>query len=157
MSQTLSHPEIVVGENAEVLRGRADRVEKIDSSIRELAKRMRRIMREANGVGLAAPQIGVPLRIFVAEVNKKFYALVNPEIIRASEEQEEMDEGCLSVPGCYGPVERPAKVTVRGMDLTGKKVKIKAWGLLARVFQHEIDHLNGTLFVDKAKEIVRSA
>jgi peptide deformylase len=149
----MGHPEIIVGKDAKILRGRADRVEKIDASIRELVQKMRRIMQEAGGIGLAAPQIGVPLQIFVAELNKKFYALINPEILKISKDKEEMEEGCLSLPGFYGPVERPSKITIAATDLRGKRVKIKAWGLLARVFQHEIDHLNGTLFVDKAKEV----
>lgn len=153
MNTILPHPEIVIGKDAKMLRGRAAPIKKIDAGTRELAKKMRRIMREAAGVGLAAPQIGVPLAIFVAEVNKKFYALVNPEIIKTSQEKDAMEEGCLSLPGFYGPVERPAKITITALDLKGKRVKIKAWGLLARVFQHEIDHLNGTLFVDKAKNI----
>lgn len=150
------HPEVVTGKNAKVLRSKAALVGKINADIRELVKKMRKIMREAEGIGLAAPQIGVPLAVFVAEVDKKSYAFVNPEILKVSEEKDELEEGCLSLPGLYGPVERPAKITVVATDLTGKKVKIKAWGLLARVFQHEIDHLNGILFVDKAKKVASS-
>ena len=153
MNTILPHPEIITGKDTKMLRGRAAPIGKIDASTRELAKKMRRIMREAAGVGLAAPQIGVPLAIFVAEVNKKFYALINPEIIKTSQEKDAMEEGCLSLPGFYGPVERPAKITIAALDLKGKRVKIKAWGLLARVFQHEVDHLNGTLFVDKVKNL----
>jgi peptide deformylase len=116
---------------------------------------MRRIMREANGVGLAAPQIGVPLRVFVAEVNKKFYAFVNPEIVKTSSEEEYFEEGCLSLPGVYGEVRRPSKIVMTALNERGERVKVKAWGLLARVFQHEIDHLNGMLFVDKAERTHR--
>lgn len=151
-----AHPEIVTGENEKILRERAQYVKKIDSEIHDLVKKMKRIMKEAEGVGLAATQIGVPLAIFVAEVNKKFYALINPEIIKLSEEIVELEEGCLSLPGLYGSVKRAYRVTISATNLSGKRVKIKAWGLLAHVFQHEIDHLNGTLFVDKTTKVVSS-
>lgn len=123
--------------------------------VRELVKRMRRDMHEADGIGLSANQIGLNIRVFVAMVESKFYALFNPEIVQFSKEITPMDEGCLSVPGVYGLVERPAKVTLKGLDANGKPIKIKAWGLLAKVFQHEMDHLNGGLFIDKAKQVER--
>ena len=123
--------------------------------IRELVKRMRQNMRDADGIGLSANQIGLDMRVFVAMVENKFYALFNPEIVQLSKEITPMDEGCLSVPGVYGLVERPAKVTLKGLDANGKPIKIKAWGLLAKVFQHEVDHLNGGLFIDKAKQVER--
>jgi len=85
----------------------------------------------------------------------KFYAIFNPEIIKFSENKSIMEEGCLSVPNVYGLVERPEKITLIGYDKNAKKIKIKAWGLLARVFQHEIDHLNGILFIDKVKELYK--
>jgi peptide deformylase len=153
MSEILPHPEIVTGKNAKALRSKAKRVEIIDAGITELVKKMRKIMKEAEGIGLAAPQIGIPLQVFVAEVNKKFYALINPEIIKASDELDKIEEGCLSLPGIYGPVERPAKITIAATDISGRKIKIKAWGLLARVFQHEMDHLNGMMIIDKAKDL----
>jgi len=138
-------------------------LEKVDFSeipkkeLKELAKKMRQIMKEAKGIGLSANQIGLDLRFFVAEVPDsqgrcKFYALANPEIIKRYEEKEVLEEGCLSVPGMVGVVERPSKVIISGFDTNGRKVKIKAWGLLARVFQHEIDHLDGILFIDRIKE-----
>ncbi len=123
--------------------------------IRELVKRMRRDMKDAEGIGLSANQIGLNTRVFVAMVENKFYAIFNPEIVQFSKELSPMDEGCLSVPGVYGLVERPAKVTLKGYDANGKPLKIKAWGLLAKVFQHEVDHLNGGLFIDKAKQVER--
>ena len=119
--------------------------------LRELIKTMRDAMKKADGIGLSANQIGFDLRIFVAQVENKFYATFNPEILQTSEETKEMSEGCLSVPGVYGAVARPEKITLVGYNAAGKKIKIKAWGLLARVFQHEVDHLNGKLFIDKAK------
>jgi peptide deformylase len=137
--------------------------------INELVKKMREIMLRANGIGLSANQIGLNLKMFVAlipekplerdEKNKiimpspdeaKFYAIFNPEIIKFSKQTEILEEGCLSVPGTYGEVERPKKITLIGQDKNGRKIKIKAEGLIARVFQHETDHLNGVLFIDKA-------
>lgn len=126
------------------------------AEIKELIIKMRRAMKEANGIGLSANQVGLPYRLFVAQVpdnqgKLKFYTIFNPEIVKSSAETEIMEEGCLSVPENYGLVERASKITITGHNANGKKIKIKAWGLLARVFQHEIDHLNGVLFVDKAK------
>ena len=126
----------------------------------ELLRRMRRIMREANGIGLSANQIGLPHRLFVAEVpgkdGNKFYAVFNPQIEKIEKEKVVMEEGCLSVPGIYGDVERPARLTLRGQDKRGKPVRIKAWGMLARVFQHEVDHLDGKVFLEKAKTTYRA-
>ncbi len=126
--------------------------------VRELIRKMRETMKEANGVGLSANQIGIPERFFVAQVpdgqgHQKFYAIFNPEIIKKSKETETVEEGCLSVPEMYGPTERHYEVTLTGYDQRGKKLKIKAWGLLARVFQHEVGHLDGGLFIDIAKEV----
>ena len=126
--------------------------------ITELITRMRRIMHQANGIGLSANQIGLDLRMFVAEIpdtqgGMKFYAVFNPKMEKVGEEKNIYEEGCLSVPGAWGDVLRAERVIVAGFDKNGKPAKIKAWGLLARVFQHEIDHLNGRLFVDSAKKI----
>jgi len=133
-----------------------------------LIKEMKKIMIENNGIGLSANQVGLNLRFFIVQIPKNisgnqpnnqaesaFYAIFNPEIIKFSEKKSIMEEGCLSVPGIYGLVERPEKITLVGYDKNAKKIKIKAWGLLARVFQHEIDHLNGILFIDKAKELYK--
>ena len=126
----------------------------------ELLRNMRRIMRQANGIGLSANQIGLPHRLFVAEVpgqdNTKFYAIFNPQIEKLEKEKVTMEEGCLSVPGIYGDVERPARLVLKGQDKRGKTLRIKAWGLLARVFQHEVDHLDGKLFLEKAKNTYRA-
>lgn len=126
----------------------------MDKKEREaLVREMRRVMHEAHGIGLSANQIGFPYRVFVAETSSekgtKFYAIFNPCIEKMDEEESFFEEGCLSVPNTYGEVPRPSKITLTGMDTRGKSVKIKAWGLLARIFQHEIDHLNGKLFVDR--------
>lgn len=153
MSQEPNGFKIVTGRNSKMLRSPARPVIVVDAEVRELVRRMRGIMKQVNGIGLAAPQIGVPLQIFVAEVNNKFYALINPKLLKSSSECDVLEEGCLSVPGTYGVVERPLEIVVSGLNQRGKKVKIKARGLLARVFQHEIDHLNGALFVDKATKV----
>ncbi len=124
--------------------------------ISELLKTMREIMIEARGIGLSANQLGLNLKFFVAQISDKslkFYVIFNPEIIKFSEEKIVMDEGCLSVPGVYGLVERSARITLVGRDENDKKIKIKTSGILARVFQHEFDHLNGILFIDKASNI----
>lgn len=118
--------------------------------IKDLIKKMREVTKKAEGIGLSANQIGLDMRVFVAKVNNKFYALFNPEILKESKEKVFMEEGCLSVPGILGLVERPEKLQIAALDINNKKIKIKAWGLLSRVFQHEIDHLNGKLFIDKA-------
>lgn len=129
------------------------------AELKGLVDFMRKKMREANGIGLAANQIGLPFSAFVAEVpdekngGHKFYAIFNATLEKNGKETMDAEEGCLSVPGKYGAVERPKRVTLNGQDKNGRPVKIKAWGLLARVFQHETDHLNGILFIDKAKNI----
>jgi peptide deformylase len=129
--------------------------------IAELIRRMRMIMRKANGIGLAVNQIGLPFRMFVAEVpsenGSKFYAIFNPKIEKRDPEKMTGEEGCLSVPGVYGDMTRSAKIVLAGQNAKGRPVKIKAWGLLARVFQHEVDHLDGTLFIDKCKHIYKAS
>jgi peptide deformylase len=126
--------------------------------ITELIARMRRIMRKANGIGLSANQIGLNFRMFVAEIpdhdgGTKFYAVFNPKLEKVGGEKKLYEEGCLSIPGKWGDIERHERVLVTGFDRNGKPAKIKAWGLLARVFQHETDHLDGKLFIDKAKKV----
>lgn len=121
---------------------------------RELIKTMREMMHLANGVGLAANQVGLDIQVFVAKPPEgKFYAIFNPRITKTSKETISMEEGCLSVPGVYGTVPRYEKITLEGQDQNGKKIKIKAIGMLAHVFQHETDHLHGRLYIDKAKQV----
>jgi peptide deformylase len=112
-------------------------------------------MENSKGVGLAAPQINVSLRVIVYEVDNKFYAFINPEIIKCFKETSSIEEGCLSLPNIYGEVERPEKIILKATNSEGKKIKLKAFGLLARAIQHEIDHLDGILFIDKAKNIIK--
>lgn len=127
------------------------------SEIAELIKKMCLAMEKANGIGLSANQIGVDLNCFVAQIENKFYAIFNPKISKTSKEMSEIEEGCLSVPETFGRVVRPSKVILEGWDKNGKKLKIKAWGMLARIFQHEVDHLNGTIFIDKTTELHKYA
>jgi peptide deformylase len=123
------------------------------AEMRIFLKEMRKTMQDALGVGLAANQIGITRQFFVAECDGKFYAVFNPKIEKTFGDPIEMEEGCLSVPGLRGTVKRYEKVLLVGTDQNGKKLKIKAWGLLAHIFQHETDHLAGKLYIDKASQI----
>lgn len=148
-----------------VLKRKAHPVNKFDRNLQSLLDDMVETMREAPGVGLAAPQIGLSERIIVIEyyereqdeeveeAPKKVWAVINPEIVRASEETLMGVEGCLSIPGLIGEVERHAEVQVKGLNRHGKPMKVKAKGWLARIFQHEVDHLNGILFTERATRI----
>jgi peptide deformylase len=146
---------IITGENNPFLRQKSKEVEKITPQIRDLIQEMREIMLQNDGVGLAAPQIGESLRIIVCQIDDKFYSFINPKILKTSKKTVVFEEGCLSLPFIYGEVERPEKIIFEALDFYGKKIKIKAFGLLARVVQHEIDHLDGILFIDKAKNIIK--
>jgi len=137
-----------------VLKIKADPVPKIDRKIKNLLDTMAQTMEHANGVGLAAPQIGVSLRVIVVDAGDGLLELVNPEIIEAVGCETAM-EGCLSVPGFYGDVERCTTVKVKAMDRNGNPFVVEGEGLLARALQHEIDHLDGVLFIEKATSIYR--
>ncbi len=132
-----------------VLRERAEPVDEITDEIRRLADEMVETLTLRVGYGLAAPQVGVRKRLIVVDVDEHFYVLANPEIVQASEETELGVEGCLSLPGVEAEVERAKRVVVRGLAMSGEPVTVEAEGLLARVFQHEIDHLDGVLFIDR--------
>lgn len=134
----------------EILRKRSKEVEKVDDKIRQLLDDMVETMHKYNGVGLAAPQIGILKRLVVIDLydDKGPIKLVNPEIIKEKGTQE-VEEGCLSFPNKFAKVIRPEEVTVKALDENGKQIKISAKGLLAQAISHEIDHLNGILFVDK--------
>jgi peptide deformylase len=157
-----------------ILRVKGERIENIDNRIRELAANMIETMREANGVGLAAQQIGEPLQLTVVDVSQsedrpsamKIHGqdvdpgtvmplvLINPEIT-LNEETEVGTEGCLSFPEVTGEIERATSVAVRGQDLNGNAVEFEATGLLSRAIQHEVDHLNGILFIDRMSSAAR--
>jgi len=121
-----------------------------DSHLAGLISDMVETMQVEKGVGLAAPQVGSDLRICTVQADGEAYVLVNPKIKSFSRKKDIFEEGCLSFPGKFFPVERPIKVKVQARDAEGKKVKIKADGLFARVLQHEIDHLDGILVIDRA-------
>lgn len=147
---------IVVYDNP-LLRKKSRQVRRVNPAVRALVDDMVETMHAANGIGLAAVQIGVPESVIVVQLPEdednpdggRLYVVVNPQLARRSREMEAGIEGCLSVPGLAGEVLRHRAVTVRGLDAQGKPVRIKAEGLLARVFQHEIDHCNGVLFIDR--------
>ncbi len=144
-----------------ILRGKARKVTSFGAELQTLIDDMVDTMRVAPGVGLAAPQVNAPLRVIVVEFNEsedeetppKLYMVVNPKITRFSSDQDFGTEGCLSLPRIVGDVERPISVTVKGFNRRGQPLKIKASGWLARIFQHEVDHLDGVLFVDRADKV----
>lgn len=148
-------------EEESLLHRKTVRIRKVDRRIRRLLNDMVETMREAGGVGLAAPQVGRNLSALVIEYADtdedpdavpELYKILNPQIVRARGEVEGR-EGCLSVPGFLVDVDRAERITVKGMDADGKAVRIKADGWLARIFQHEIDHLNGILMMDRANRL----
>jgi peptide deformylase len=145
-----------------VLRRKARPVARFDKPLQTLIDDMIDTMRQAPGVGLAAPQVGVSESVIVVEyfeneededAPKKLVVMINPEIKKCSEEKEMGIEGCLSVPGWQGEVERNQELTVKGLTRRGQPMKVKAKGWMARIFQHEIDHLNGVVFTDLATRI----
>ena len=149
-----------------VLRRKARPVSTFDKDLQTLIDDMIDTMREAPGVGLAAPQVGIAERLIVVEyaeppedddeekeVKPKLYIMANPEIVKTSEETELGVEGCLSIPGLVGEVERFSTIQVKGLNRRGQPMKVKAAGWLARIFQHEIDHVNGVVFPDRATKV----
>jgi peptide deformylase len=146
-----------------VLRRKARKVVDFGPELQTLIDDMIETMRAAPGVGLAAPQVDSPLRVIVVEYGEdededekippKLYVVVNPEISRLDNETELGTEGCLSIPGYVGDVDRPVSITLKGQNRHAQPVKIKAEGWLARIFQHEIDHLEGVLFIDRAEKV----
>jgi peptide deformylase len=149
-----------------VLRRKARAVTTFDKKLQTLIDDMIETMREAPGVGLAAPQVGISTRLIVVEyyeneqaeevedeAKKKVWVLLNPEIVKASDEKVMGVEGCLSVPNLVGEVERHDAIQVKGLNRHGQPMRVKAQGWLARIFQHEIDHLNGIVFTDLATRV----
>ena len=136
-----------------ILRQKSRRVKTIDSSVQRLIGNMIETMHSASGVGLAAPQVGVPLRVIVIGLpEEENIVLINPEIVRRSGERL-VNEGCLSVPGYFGEIKRAQSVRVKGRNLSGKEIRIKAEELMAQALEHEIDHLNGVLYIDHLENI----
>ncbi|MFZ3062402.1 MAG: peptide deformylase [Actinomycetota bacterium] len=132
-----------------VLRERSKEVELRDPTLKALVKNMEETLRRAEGVGLAPTQVGILKRVIIYDVGEGLKVLINPMITRESEEKVEDEEGCLSIPGAKVPVRRAERIRVEGYDLEGKKIVLEADGLLARVIQHEMDHLNGFLIIDR--------
>ena len=142
------------------LRLRSETVKRIDASIRKLVADLFETMYDAPGIGLAAIQIGVPKRVITMDLSKKEdnhepQVFINPEVIWKSEETSKYEEGCLSIPEFYEEVERPAAVKVKYLDVDGKEREIEAKGLVATCLQHEIDHINGVLFIDHISKLKR--
>jgi peptide deformylase len=139
-----------------ILRKKSEEVssEKItEKKLQTLALNMAKTMKEKDGIGLAAPQVGENVRLITVNTKDGILILFNPKITKKSFAKEWAEEGCLSVPGIYGKVKRNKKINCIYLDISGEKRKISAEGLLARVIQHEIDHLDGILFIDKAKDL----
>jgi peptide deformylase len=142
-----------------LLKKRSQEIEKIDKNIRQLIQDMTETMYDANGVGLAACQVGVNKRIIVLDVSpmdpeRDLFAMINPEIV-AAEEEIDHEEGCLSVPDCQETIQRKQKVRVKGMSPEGNEIELEAQGILAIALQHEVDHLNGVLILDKMSRLKR--
>lgn len=138
--------------NEPVLRKKCKEIRKVDKKIKKLVVDMVQTMEENQGIGLAAPQVGVIKRVIVVQTDlegRRILGLVNPKILKKSPETKINIEGCLSFPGIFLRIKRAKETEVEGIDIKGKKIKIKAKGLLARVFQHEIDHLDGILFFNR--------
>ena len=147
----MAHKEIsseIVTYGDPVLRKKALPVTDINARVKKISEAMVEAMLRANGLGLAAPQMGIDERIIALDIDGEFYVLINPEIVELSEETEEATEGCLSVPGIDAPVIRRVHAVVRGYTLDEKEITLEGEGLMARAIQHEIDHLNGILFID---------
>jgi peptide deformylase len=143
-----------------LLRQVSTKVEQVDDQIRTLADDMLATMYDAPGIGLAAIQVGIAKRMLVIDLSKegedkKPQVFINPEILASSDEHSTYEEGCLSIPDYYAEVERPARITVKHINIEGKEETIEADGLLATCLQHEIDHLNGVLFIDHISRLKR--
>jgi peptide deformylase len=138
-----------------VLRERSKEVDLSDPALKALVKDMEETLRKAEGVGLTPTQVGILKRVIIYDVGEGLKVLANPMITWESEEKVEDEEGCLSIPGAKVPVRRAQRIRVEGHDLEGKKVALEAEGLLARVIQHEMDHLNGVLIIDRTIESER--
>lgn len=131
-----------------VLRRKAKKISRIDASTQQLIDDMLETMQQANGVGLAAPQVGISLRIIVLQMpEEEPLVIINPEIVKHAGEREVI-EGCLSVPGYAGEIKRANSITVKGLNREGKAIRLKASDIMAQALEHEIDHLNGTLYID---------
>ncbi len=149
--------KIITGEKNPILRAVSEPVKKFDAGLKKFAKDLKDAMISADGLGIAAPQVGKNIRVFIVTLNRKtenqvIVTMVNPRVVAHSAEMVIAEEGCLSVPGKYGNVERFVDVVVEFFDLNGERQMFELNGLNARVAQHEMDHIDGVLFVDRMKE-----
>ncbi|MBU8932469.1 MAG: peptide deformylase [candidate division Zixibacteria bacterium] len=152
-------PIVIYGDP--VLRKVCDPVDEINQEIKDLVSDLTDALKKARGLGLSAPQIGVLKRVFIVDlttidITASLKIFINPEIVEVSEEEAEYEEGCLSFPGLYQKIFRPAKVKVRATDLEGNQFEMEAEGMSARAIQHEYDHLEGTLFIDRMSSLART-
>ena len=134
--------------NDPILRKKCEKIEKVNNEIKDLIEKMIKIVQENQGVGLAACQIGLAKRVIIVRTEQGYQAFINPEILWQSREKEIMEEGCLSFPQMFLKIKRSKEVEIKALTKQGKDIHIKVQGILARIFQHEIDHLNGILFID---------
>jgi len=135
-----------------ILRKKCKAIKRMDGEIRRLINDMIETMLAAPGVGLAAPQVGQSLRLIAVNIGEGAFAVVNPKIKKKNKHLQIFEEGCLCLPGLVGPVSRPSQITVEGLDQHGQKFTLEAEGFLATVLQHEIDHLDGIVFIDRVKD-----
>ncbi|MBI5414485.1 peptide deformylase [Candidatus Peregrinibacteria bacterium] len=142
---------LFTGSENKILRTKSKEVRVITKNIKKLLEKMHATVREEGGVGLAAPQVGENLRIIIAQISGTFLEMINPEILSFSEKCESGEEGCLSLPGIWGIVRRSSEITVQFLDLKGRQRILNLKGFNARVVQHEVDHINGVLFIDRAQ------
>jgi len=149
---------IETGEKNPILRKKAEPVLRITKEIRDLVDFMITELKKEKGIGLAAPQVGKSIRLFICKEEHntdKIYVFINPIIKKESKETNIIEEGCLSLPGLVGIVERPETIIIESKNLFGKRVKMKLTNMFARVFQHEFDHLEGILYIDRASKIIK--
>jgi peptide deformylase len=139
----VTYPNPILGKKAKKVK------DPLDAETQKLVKNMLATMEKSNGAGLAAPQVGKSLRICTIQCDGDFFVLINPQITTYSREKEINEEGCLSFPGKFIPVKRSTKIKLRYVNEKGEKMKVRAEGLLARIIQHEFDHLEGILFIDR--------
>ncbi len=154
-----ARPIVIYGDP--VLREKAEPVGEVNQEVKDLVSDMVDTLKKAQGLGLAAPQIGVPKRIFIVDlsaidINGSLKVFIDPEIVDTGDEQSEYEEGCLSFPGLYQKIARPATVRVRATDLDGNQFELEADGMLARAVLHEYDHLEGILFIDRMSPLTRT-
>jgi len=147
MLKIITNPNPILRQKAAIIKN------PLEEKIQKLIPQMMETMKKNDGAGLAAPQVGESIRLVVIGLKDNDLAMVNPKIIKRSLIKEWDEEGCLSVPNTFGEVKRCKKITVKYLDKNGKNIKLTGEGLLARVIQHEVDHLDGVLFIDKAREI----